>query len=149
MLRRLAHRRYIYALSMIRLNTWDLWKLQPCRWSPTERTNTHLRSYHADDSRSHLEPATRRFIAVVPSQSEAHLPHFDRRNLWYFFANRNGCLVQSHVVRGNGPTAVQSKLGYLLFCPLPPTHTDQWRVLNVTTIMPQFTSEHTRVTRRH
>ncbi|XP_052218332.1 uncharacterized protein LOC127835952 [Dreissena polymorpha] len=30
-------------------------------------------------------------------------------------------IVQNHVVRGNGPTAVQSKLGYLLSGPLPNT----------------------------
>ena len=33
--------------------------------------------------------------------------------------------IQDHVVRGDGPTAVQSRLGYLLSGPLPsPQHTD-------------------------
>jgi len=39
-------------------------------------------------------------------------------------------------VRGDGPTAVQSKLGYLLSGPLPTTHRKQSHVLNVITSRP-------------
>ena len=28
--------------------------------------------------------------------------------------------IEDHIIRGNGPTAMQSKLGYLLSGPLPP-----------------------------
>jgi len=45
-------------------------------------------------------------------------------------------LVQNHIVRGDGPTAVQSKLGYLLSGPLPTTHRKQSHVLNVITSRP-------------
>ena len=45
-------------------------------------------------------------------------------------------LVQNHIVRGDGPIAVQSKLGYLLSGPLPTTHRKQSHVLNVITSRP-------------
>ena len=45
-------------------------------------------------------------------------------------------LVQNRVVRGDEPTAVQSKLGYFLSGPLPQTHRVQPHALNVITSRP-------------
>jgi len=45
-------------------------------------------------------------------------------------------LIQNHIVRGNGPTAVQSKLGYFLSGPLPTTQRKQSHVLNVISSRP-------------
>jgi len=45
-------------------------------------------------------------------------------------------LVQDHIVRGDGPTAAQPKLGYLLSGPLPQTHRVQPHALNGITSRP-------------
>ena len=45
--------------------------------------------------------------------------------------------VQDHIIRGEGPTAQQSKLGYLLSGPLPgtPSHTMSSALLQITSVM--------------
>ena len=46
-------------------------------------------------------------------------------------------IVQNHVVRGNGPTAVKSKIGYLLSGPIPgDSKQTQNTMLNVLTSSP-------------
>jgi len=47
-------------------------------------------------------------------------------------------LIQNNTVRGNGPTVVQSKLGYLLSGSLPTTHRVHSRALNVISSRPSY-----------
>ena len=42
-------------------------------------------------------------------------------------------IVEDHIIRGNGPTAMNSKIGYLLSGPLSPQQTSALNILNVTT----------------
>jgi len=42
-------------------------------------------------------------------------------------------LVNDHIIYGNGPTAMSSKLGYLLSGPLPYEHTAYITILHVST----------------
>jgi len=50
-------------------------------------------------------------------------------------------IVGNHIVRGNGPTAVASKLGYLLSGPLLSTKADkEAHMMNIITSLPDTTS---------
>ena len=42
-------------------------------------------------------------------------------------------IVEDHIIRGNGPTAMNSKIGYLLSGPISPQQTSALNILNVTT----------------
>ena len=48
-------------------------------------------------------------------------------------ADHYWAIVEDHIIRGNGPTAMNSKIGYLLSGPLSPQQTSALNILNVTT----------------